>query len=401
METIIFIGCNNTGSSMEALMIAKEMDYFIVLFTNRIIPCLPNVDKLIHMKNIFNEEMVLYEVNLLKEQGKQIRACLSFIDPFVSYAAKLSNKLGLMKLSVESLYLMENKIRVRNTLLNHPTSLLYTTIDGNSTLEELLKKYHLSLPFILKSPTSNGSRDVILVNNPESYIKGIRLLQNKHAAPILLEEYITGPQYLIELIIFNKQPCIVAVIEQEVVYNGAFIVVGYNYPAELTKNEYESLTESIEGIVNLLGVTNSSCHLEMKKIQGSWKLIEINPRMSGGHMNQIIEEGTGINLIKEIIKMNIGEQPSLIPSRTEYVYAHYLTVKSNGTLLKVIGKDDAFKHDGVKLIDIKAKEGDLVTVPYSMGNRYGCVIAVGESRQVAKTNALNALSEIKFYLEAL
>ena len=41
----------------------------------------------------------------------------------------------------------------------------------------------------------------------------------------------------------------------------------------------------------------------------------------------------------------------------------------------------------------------MLSPPLSMGNRYGYVIATGDTSDEAKANAINAASHIKFYLE--
>ena len=58
-----------------------------------------------------------------------------------------------------------------------------------------------------------------------------------------------------------------------------------------------------------LGVTNAASHLEVRYVNGIWKLIEINPRISGGAMNRMIEEAFGINLVEETIKLYLGDEP--------------------------------------------------------------------------------------------
>ena len=83
---------------------------------------------------------------------------------------------------------------------------------------------------------------------------------------------------------------------------------------------------------------NGACHLEMRLVNGAWKLIEINPRISGGAMNRIIEVGYGINLVEETIQLMLGNEPCLTKKHHKYVYAHYLTVDSEGILIKVTGR---------------------------------------------------------------
>jgi biotin carboxylase len=115
-------------------------------------------------------------------------------------------------------------------------------------------------------------------------------------------------------------------------------------------------------------------------------------------MNRIIEEGTGINLVKEILKMYLGEEPTFTQTRQFHVYARYLTIGSRGRLLKVTGKEQALMYDGVKYVYIKPLIGKILTSPYSMGNRYACIIAASESDEQAEATALAAAKEIKFYL---
>ncbi|MBU8879955.1 ATP-grasp domain-containing protein [Bacillus sp. FJAT-29790] len=402
MKTIVFIGCSNFGTSKEALTIAKEMGYFVVLFTNKKIHKFPDVDHFVFIKDLQDEEKVIDEITKLKETGKQICACISFIDPYVSYAAKLSDHLGLVKLSADSLFIMENKIRVREKLTNLSSSPFYKIFNHDLPVDQFVQKYNAFLPLILKPPASNGSKNVLLVETPEKFKAGLKFLQKRSPRqPVLVEEYLCGPQFLIEIIVHKNKLTVVGVIEQEVTKNERFIVIGYSYPAMLKDEEYKNLLDSIADIIDQMGFSNGSCHLEMRMVQGKWKLVEINPRMSGGAMNRMIEEGTGMNLIKEILRLSLGEKPSLIESRKQHVYARYLTISTRGKLLKVTGREQALKHKDVKYVHIKPQEGSILIDPHTMGNRYACIIAAAESPEQARTSAIAAAKEIKFYLEPL
>lgn len=404
MKTIVFIGSNQFGTSHEALRAAKEMGYSVILFTDKRQHLqhhkFPDVDQIVYFHDLFDEIQVLKELEALKTSGKQLCACVSFIDPFVSYTAKLASELGLFRLSADALAIMENKIKVRDQLKHLPTSPFYAVYDSHTSIKDFTKKNELSIPLIIKSPVSNGSKDVFLAETAEEFKENLQSLHNQTPdLPILIEEYLIGPQYLVEVLVLNGHIEIVCVIEQETTYPDIFIVVGYQFPAQLKDDEYLSLTKSVQDIIQQLGLQNGSCHLEMKNVHGAWKLVEINPRMSGGAMNRIIEEGTGINLVKEILKLNVGEEVSLIRSRDFHVYAKYLTFETSGKLLHVTGEDLAWEHDGVKYVYVKPIVGKIVTAPYSMGNRYACVIAAANSPEGAKATALSAAQEIKFYVE--
>jgi biotin carboxylase len=407
MKTIVFIGSNEFGTSKEALTIAKEMGFWVVLLSDKSKFMTNNhgfseVDQNVFVKKLLNETIVIEQIEKLKKEGKQICACVSFIDPFVSYAVRIAKQFGLTQISVDSLNLMEDKIKVREKLANLPITPFYTVFNLDDSPEKFEKKYKTFFPLIIKPPISNGSKDVLLIDTVEMFEEAIMQVQKKNPkGSFLIEEYLIGPQYLVEILVYNNEIRFVGVVEQEVLYNGRFIVIGYKFPAIMEMEERRNLDTCISSMVEQTGFSNGSCHMEMKLVQGEWKLIEINPRMSGGAMNRIIEEGTGINLVKEILNVYLGKEPTLIETRKQHVYARYLTIGSPGKLLKVTGKELALMHDGVKYVHIKPLEGKILTKPYSMGNRYACIIAVSEFREQAEIIALEAAKEIKFYLDPI
>lgn len=76
---------------------------------------------------------------------------------------------------------------------------------------------------------------------------------------------------------------------------------------------YESLKVAVKDIIELHGLENGSCHLEMRLVNKQWKLVETNPRISGSGMNEFLEIGLGINLVKETLKLALGKEPDLEP----------------------------------------------------------------------------------------
>ncbi|MCM3655473.1 YheC/YheD family protein [Metabacillus litoralis] len=404
MQTIVFIGCYKSGTSREALRIANEMGYFTVLFTDRTKYLeqreeFYDVHQMIYKADLLNKESLLQHIQELMIQGKQVKACLSLIDPFVSMAATLSEELGLVSLSKDALYKMENKTRFRKELNELPCTPFFTIFEQGNSIEQFTKRIKEYLPLVLKLPESNGSKDVLLAKNSSELTKGLTYLNKRNGKfPILIEEYIEGPQYLVEVLAYKSKVTIVAVLEQEIIPKKRFIVTGYHFPAQLSSNYYTDLEDVVFNIVSKLGLTNGSCHLELRLSKGIWKLIEINPRISGGAMNQIILHGTGINLIRETIKLNLGLEPSLEKIISQYVYTHYVTVEKSGILQKVTGKNRAKGHSGVQEVFIKPKKGSILTPPLSMGDRYAYILATSTTQENAKEIAINAAKEIQFVL---
>lgn len=310
--------------------------------------------------DINDYDNIITTIEKLKKSGKNIKGIFSFIDPFVYVAARLSEKFCSHShiVSTKAIYRMENKILTRNVLKELPISLNYLIYKPTESLSSFLEKTkEMNFPLIVKSPKSTGSKDVLLVKNKDQLILSIQsLLKKLPNEEILLEEYIDGPQYLAEILVQDGKVHIIAIIEQEITLFERFIVTGYSLLGQVDKRLYNSLFNAVNSVIQAFNMKNGACHLELRRIKDIWKLIEINPRISGGAMNDIIEIGHGINLVQETIQLMLGNKPSLNKKHYKYVYAHYLTVKFKGKLIRVTGKNRSSKYPGVEKVYIKPKK---------------------------------------------
>jgi biotin carboxylase len=210
-----------------------------------------------------------------------------------------------------------------------------------------------------------------------------------------------GPQYLLEVLVQKKKVHLVAIIEQKISEQDRFIVIGYGVLAKVDKEMKKSLEKVVGTIVKVFNMKNGAFHLELKYVNRQWKVIEINPRISGGVMNRLIEVAFGINLVEETLKLYTGQRAALHKKHSKFAYAQYMTVHSKGRLKKVTGKQRALQHEGVEEIYIKPRKGAFLTPPLSMGHRCGYVLASGETLAEAKSIAQKAAKEIHFHLQSI
>ncbi|WP_236717710.1 ATP-grasp domain-containing protein [Rummeliibacillus stabekisii] len=402
---MIFIETTKNGSSREAVKTAARLGFYTVLFTEKEKLLqqrkeFPDIMQMVHF-NKMTENLIRQQIIELQEQGKIIKTIISFVDPFVSLAAQLSNELCKSNISVKALKIMEDKTETRRALKENATTPIFEVFQPVDNITTFIKKEH-KFPLIVKSPMSKASKDVYLVKNRFELRKIMKkFLRIYPDQQILLEEYLDGPQYLVEVLVHKGKINIVAVFKQEITKELKFIVTGYAVQLNVKDDLYKKLSSTVESIMNDLKVANAACHLEIRNVNGNWKLIEINPRISGGAMNRMIEEAFGINLVEETIKLYLGDEPNVDRKHEKHLYTHYITINSVGRLLKVTGKKRAANEPGVREVYIKSRKKAVIRPPISMGHRYGYVMATGETLDEAKENALNAFKKIKFYIEPL
>lgn len=399
LKTIIFIGTNKSGSSREATRAAEKLGYFTVLFTNNEKQlqqrnAYPDIHKMI-LIDTSNIKIMKDEILNLSKNGFEIKSIVSFVDPFVHIASILCDEFCDNKTSSTAIEMMEDKEKTRNFLKNQPYSPKFFLLKPNESVSN-----NLGFPLIVKSPKSTGSKDVLLANDSGQLEKHLSHLRNKNPGEtIMVEEYIEGPQYLVEALVYNRQANIIGIIEQEITQGKRFIITGYGVLVKAPKDIQTGLEEVLQSIVKEFNIENGALHLELRLTKNGWKLIEINPRISGGAMNTMLHAAFGLNLVEETLKLFLGERPDINPKHRKFVYTKYVIVQSKGILEKVIGRNRATNSPGVVEVYVKPKKGALLTPPLSMGHRYAYVIAVGATLAEAKNKAYKAAKEIKFILK--
>ena len=396
-----------SGSTREAIKAAEKLGYFTVLFTDnenflRQRTEFSDVHRMI-LVDFSNVEGLRNRIESNQSQGLIIDAIVSFVDPYVYLATKLHEEFCNRSLSIDAIKAMEDKILTREILKDSPYTPNFIKINGmesKKSLTSIIK--HYPYPLMVKSPFSTGSKDVIKVENDKELFNSVNLLTKKYPdLPILIEEYLDGPQYLVETVVVDGNIHIIAILEQEITQFKRFIITGYNVLNKTDKVLLQNIQQAVESIIKSFEMETGTCHLEIRITQGQCKLVEINPRISGGAMNRMIEIAYGINLVEETLKISLGSTPDLTRKWERPVFTQYVTIPTSGILEKVTGKTRASHLPGVQEVYVKPRKGWLLTPPNSMGQRYAYIIATGDSSEQAKENAKTAAKEIQFHLEPI
>ncbi|WP_252503365.1 ATP-grasp domain-containing protein [Sporosarcina sp. Marseille-Q4943] len=404
MKTIIFIGTNKSGSSREAIRAAERLGYFTVLFTNNEKQIKQRKEYVDVHEMIFvdttNLAAMKKEIRSLKSKGHDIKTIASFVDSNVANSLKLCEDFCPNGTSAKAAEFMENKAGTRASLNGLPYSPKFLTLSPKMKLELASIGTLPAFPLIVKSASSTGSKDVLQANNLEQLRRHIRKLNEK--APdesIIIEEFIEGDQYLVEAVVHDRKIQIAGVIQQEITFGKRFIITGYGVLAIVPRQMNDSIMEVLESIVEKFDIQNGALHVEMRLTDNGWRLIEINPRISGGAMNNMLKAAFGFDLVEETLKLYLGERPSLIQKHKNFVFTQYVIIDSKGILEKVTGKNRARKLPGVVEVYVKPKKGTQLMPPLSMGHRYAYVIAQGSTLGIAKSLAKKAAKEIQFHLK--
>ena len=402
MKAIVFIGSQKSGSSREAIKAAERMGYYTVLLTER--PTFiqkrtefPDVHLML-LCNIYDLDEIRKHLSQLMLKAIEISAIVSFVDPHCLTASILADELGINHFSTKAIENMQNKMRSRHLVSKTPHGPFFMVCYPGSPISK--NKIKKSLPLIVKSPVSTGSKDVYKISSYKEFALCVKRLFKKYPKePVLVEEFLDVTQFLVEAVVQEKKAVIVAMIQQEITYsNDHFIITGYDLLLDLEESFYKSMKAAVETIIQVHQLETGPCHLELRYVKNQWKLIEINPRISGAGMNRMIEIGFGIDLVEETLKLALGQEPNLNPKYQKHIFAQYVIINKTGILERIRGRKRALSCTGVQDVYIKPRKGTLLTPPHSMGNRYAYIIATGFDSTSARLNAKNASAQIEFQL---
>ncbi|WP_273795141.1 ATP-grasp domain-containing protein [Brucella intermedia] len=175
----------------------------------------------------------------------------------------------------------------------------------------------IGLPVVLKPVSGSGSVGVRLCTTSydvgqvaEEICDG--LLVQKLEPPLLVEEYLEGAEYSVE--IFDGRS--IGVTRKHLGALPFFVEVGHDFPAHEIRDGASTLSAFAERVANALGITWGPAHIELKMRNGVPVLVEANPRLAGGFIPVLVYNSLGINLIEATLRRALGSQLDLRPTRT-------------------------------------------------------------------------------------
>lgn len=402
MECIVFIESNTSGTGKIFIQEAIKEGYQPILFATN--PSLYTfIDEMSEQIKVINvdtldDNKIRESINLLGD-GIVVSGMISSSDYYVEIAARVAEKLSLPHFNYKSIKICRNKGLQRLKLEENAIPQPHFNLCKNITeVEAALDS--IQFPIVVKPIMGSGSVGVKYCQTREDAIShAIQLLNkktNERNIPIdsslLIEEYIEGRELSVE--VFNGK--VIGITQKYVSEPPFFIEVGHDFPATLTMGEGKSIEETVSKIVDCLSFNNGVLHIELKLTKGGVKVIEINPRLAGGYIPELIKLSYGIDLISESIKFIIGKgNQEIKPQKNQFSCIRFLKGEGTGEIRELLHPDKLNRQYPDVKVQMYKKAGDKITINGDFRDRIGHVISWGPSIEAATTTAENALKDIK------
>lgn len=256
---------------------------------------------------------------------------------------------------------------------------------------------------ILKPSRNSGSRGIAKIPYNITGEKFAELFERAKKESrddsVMLEQFIEGPEFSVEVIVWQGVPHVLAVTDKKTTEDPYFVELGHNQPSLYPAAVQQKLKDGAIAGCKALGLTNCAAHCELKVQNGEAYLMEIGARMGGDFIStELTHLSTGIDMVAATIDVVLGIEPDLKPkTKGQGVCIRYFTPKPG--VLKAIEGTDNLKRSFVYDAEIYHRIGDTIPEVRSSLDRSGHVIVTGETAEIAIGLADNLINQVKFITE--
>lgn len=233
-------------------------------------------------------------------------------------AAELADRFGLPGPRPEAIATALDKASVRRILADaglNTVGFLEVT-DGRLPEEELER---LSYPLVVKPTNGFAKIGAALVHSRAGLDKCTEAflaeqagwqegtgMQSMVGSALVIEEFIEGPLFSVECAVDGDGAVGLLAVRRKTNPRSPLLELGSSVPGTQDEQLSTRLTSYAEDVVNALGLRNCLCHVEIIASADGPCLVEINPRISGGAIPDLVANSTGIDLWTLLADVALG-----------------------------------------------------------------------------------------------
>jgi carnosine synthase len=132
---------------------------------------------------------------------------------------------------------------------------------------------------------------------------------------LLLEEYLDGVEFDVDLVLENGECVFSSVSQMTPTAEPSFQDTGLHCPPDHRPKDVRRLVELSVQTAQAFGFLRGVLHIEGKCTSKGPRIVEVNARMGGGRIHQVVEAVWGVDLIDAHVRAALGTPQQLTPSR--------------------------------------------------------------------------------------
>jgi argininosuccinate lyase len=255
----------------------------------------------------------------------------------------------------------------------------------------------LGWPVVVKPVTGSGSVGVRrCAGRAEVAGHTGRLLAttvNERGLPVpgrvLVEQHVAGPEYSVE--VFGDT--VVAVVAKHLGPPPHFVEVGHDLPADVPGGDGALRALALQAL-RAMGLGFGAAHVEIRLAACGPVLVEVNPRLAGGMIPELVRAATGVDLVAAQVAAATGAPVTVAATRSRHASLRFLTVDEPAVLAEnPVAAVLDLPHVVAARLD--RRPGDRLTPARDFRDRAGHVLTAAADAGTARTAAAAAVTRLR------
>lgn len=360
MKTILIIEYFRFGR--EYLLRSKKLGFKTVLATRKNVEEIKeedriNIDHLIKVTKDSDKDIALEIIENCAQE--KIDGVLAGHVGLVPIEAMIADILELPSFGTNSAYECAHKnlsrIRMKKEGFFNHAYYEINSIQDIYTIEKELK-----YPLIIKPIDGFSSINVQKIDNYDELLFAYsKYIENRKYAPlckefsetVLLESYLVGKEYSVESIVENGTVHIITITDKRKDSETPFVEPGHIIPAfTLTNEQEEMVKEFVKKMHKIFNIQNGLTHTEVVINNNEIDLIEINPRLGGGYIGEVLGKAFNVDMYEIAVKNALGMNNYIPEKPVCCAFVGFAVAKQNGKLLRISGIEEVKNQSNIEWV---------------------------------------------------
>lgn len=407
---VLFLESNTTGTGRLALERLLERGHTVTFATRKpeLYPFLRDPRPGLDVATLETNDAAASRTWVQALHGQRpLLALLTFSEYYVPLAARLAAELELPYLSPQVATTCRAKHLTRQALKNAGLPTPEFHLAGN---EEEARRIAAGMryPCVVKPVAESSSQGVLQVEGPEQLLAHFRRLhaQRRNArgqelgGEVLIESLLAGPEFSVET--FTLAPgdtrCL-GVVAKHLSPPPLFVELGHDFPADLPATKAAELESATVTALDAVGYNFGPAHTELRYTPAGPVVVEINPRLAGGMIPELVRYARGVDLLGAFLDLLTGQPVDLEVRCREFAAIRFLTASRRGMLAGAQGLEAARALPSIREASLEKALGIPVQPAQGATDRLGHVIAAGPLRASVLADLDTAMKGIEVEVE--
>ncbi|MGW7411723.1 ATP-grasp domain-containing protein [Streptomyces sp. NPDC054863] len=319
---------------------------------------------------------------------------ISTTDTCSLVSLEVADRLGLPAQPSDAVRLVRDKAALRRRLHGLGLSRASQVTVDPFAADAAAVADSLTYPAVLKDSSGTGSEGVWIAHDAHD-VPGIldaARTGRLRGGVLTAEPYFSGPLYSAETLSWDGETRVLGITSRILSPLPHFREEGEAFPIAFPAPQAAELTAWVRAVLDRIGYRGIS-HTEFIITDDGYEVVEINPRLGGGMVAELISGAYDINVCEAFFDMALGQRPALMDAPLTVVRGMaevHLLAERTGVFDGFEGEERLAGHPGSPRLSVARAPGEAVDSLTDWRASLGSVVAEGPTAELAMHHAASA-----------